>query len=131
MKTKLATQRLFRLFALASSLAMIESSIGGSGPEYTAAEARKHIGENATVIGRVACRSRGRTYELLQLEGCSTKSAFDVVVRTEEVKGAEFEGVIIAVSGKIERFQDAVQIVVQSASQIVPRTPKTDGLPST
>lgn len=61
---------------------------------------------------------------MLQLEGCGAKSDFNVVVRTEQVNGAEFEGVTIAVSGKIERFQDAVQIVIQFAPQIVPRTPK-------
>ena len=117
--------KLFALLTFAClALPMVESGIAAPVPEYPAAEARKHIGEKATVVGRVACRSRGRTYELLQLEGCGAKSAFDVVVRTEEVNGVEFEGVIIAVSGKIERFQDAVQIVVQSASQIVPRTPK-------
>jgi len=126
MKIKLAIIPLFACFSLLGSLVMVESGIAAPGPKYTAVEARKHVGEKATVVGRVACRSRGRTFELLQLEGCGAKSAFNIVVRTEEVNGVEFEGVIVAVSGKIERFQDVVQIVVQSASQIVPvpRTPK-------
>lgn len=93
--------------------------MAGAKPEYSAAEARKHIGETATVTGRVECVDQGRTYELLGLDGCLAKAPFQIVLRCSELNGNELKGRLIAVSGKIERFQDSVQIVVTSKSQII------------
>src|SRR5439155_1367984 len=48
--------------------------------EYTAAEARKHIGETATVVGKVECIGAGRTYHYLELDACMPNSPFWIIV---------------------------------------------------
>ena len=113
----------FKLF-VATFPALSPTLHGAAHHEYTPTEARKHIGETATVVGKVECTTRGRTYRLLQMEGCNAASVFDIVVwclDKLEGEGKQFEGATIAVTGQIERFQDAVQINVRSPSQIARR----------
>jgi tetratricopeptide (TPR) repeat protein len=99
-------------------------------PEYTAAEAPKHIGQKATVVGRVECISAGRTFHSLELDGCSPNSPFWIIVN-DDASGPpldvqELQDVTIAVTGQIEK-RDVYShpwMVVKTTSQIVARTPK-------
>ena len=95
-------------------------------PEYTAAEATKHIGEKATVAGKVECITAGRTYHALDLDGCTPTSPFWIIVNND-VSGTDLnvqglKGVTIAVTGKIESQDGYPWIVVKSTTQIQPRS---------
>ncbi len=95
-------------------------------PEYTAEEAAKHIGEKATVVGKVECIDAGRTFHALDLDGCMPNSPFWIIVK-DDASGAELniqdlKGVTIAVTGKIERPQTQPWLVVKSTTQIQPRS---------
>jgi hypothetical protein len=94
--------------------------------EYTAAEAKKHIGETAKVTGKVDCVDAHRRSHILTLGGCEPKMDFYVRV-VYGVPGpalnvTELKGVVITVSGKIEKSEvdDLPFIEVTSTSQIVP-----------
>lgn len=133
MKTRLAVLTLVALFSLAGLLAMIESAIAGTLPEYTAAEAKKHIEETATVVGRVDCIDHGRRHKGLLFDGCFPNPVF-CVVRPEDASGPELDagalrGVAVAVTGKITSLGGIPQTRVKKTSQIVPQTkPGTDHL---
>jgi tetratricopeptide (TPR) repeat protein len=94
--------------------------------EYTAAEAPKHIGRNATVVGKVECIGAGRTYHYLQLDACSPNSPFQIIVNDNasgpELNIHDLKGVTIAVTGKIESQDGYPWIVVKSTTQIQPRS---------
>ncbi len=96
-------------------------------PEYTAAEAPRHIGEKATVVGKVECIGAGRTYHYLQLDACSPNSPFQIIVNDNasgpELNIHDLKGVTIAVTGKIESQDGYPWIVVKSTTQIQPRSP--------
>ena len=116
---------------IATSTAMAAGQEPAAAQEYNAVEAKKHIGEKATVVGKVECINSGRTYRLLTLDGC-TSNSFSIVLPNDAPGPAlnlnELKGKTIAVSGKIEGFQDMAQIAVTSTSQIVPRTPPNPNL---
>jgi tetratricopeptide (TPR) repeat protein len=95
-------------------------------PEYTAAEAPKHIGEKATVVGKVGCIDAGRTFHMLSLDGCTPTSPFWIIVNDNasgpDLNIQDLKGVIIAVTGKIEVQDTQPWIVVRSTTQIQPRS---------
>src|SRR5438093_416853 len=96
-------------------------------PEYSAAEAKKHIGETATVVGKVDCIEHGRRHTDLEMGACLPNTLLMVVV-PDELAGLKLElgqlrGASIAVTGKIESAGGMPQIIIKSAAQIVPRTP--------
>jgi len=95
--------------------------------EYSAAEARKHIGETATVIGKVDCIEHGRTHTDLEMGACLPDTLLMVVV-PDDLTGLKFDveqlrGATIAVTGKIEAPGRIPWIKIKSATQLVPRTP--------
>src|ERR1044071_2077732 len=76
-------------------------------PEYTAAEARKHIGETATIVGKVDCIDHGRRHVDLIVGGCDLRKALLWIVLPQDALGPELDpetvrGVQIAITGKIE-----------------------------
>ena len=96
--------------------------------QYTAAEANKHIGERATVIGKVDCIEHGRRHTDVLIGGCDLQKTLLWLVVPDEVSGSKLDcgqlrGVTIAVTGKIEFSGGTPQITINSTSQIVPRTP--------
>jgi tetratricopeptide (TPR) repeat protein len=117
-----------RVYILVTTIAALPGTASATGlmPQYTAAEARKHIGETATVVGKVGCVDAGRTFHCLPLDGCLGNSPFWIIVNDDasgpELNVNELKGVTIAVSGKIERPQTQPWLVVKSTTQIVPRT---------
>ena len=104
-------------------------------PEYTAAEARKHIGETARVTDKVNCvvPNRHGGYNL-GLGDCDddgiprrdkAQTLLFWVVTHGDISGPkldveELKGVVVTVTGKIEAHQDVRRIFVKSTSQIVP-----------
>lgn len=64
-------------------MVLVESAVAGAIPEYSAAEAPKHIGKKATVVGKVECITAGRTYHALDLDGCRPTSLFWIIVNDD------------------------------------------------
>jgi tetratricopeptide (TPR) repeat protein len=95
-------------------------------PEYTAAEAKNHVGETATVVGKVDCIDHGRRHDDVLFGNCFPNPLLWVVVPYEvsgpEINLNELKSVTVAVSGKIESAGGVPQITIKSTSQIVPRT---------
>ena len=110
------------------ALAAISADLGAAPnlAEYPAEEAKKHIGESATVVGKVECVDRGRHHTDLQFGDCLPHTVFWVVVPDDasgpEINSRELRGVTVAVTGKIGASGDIPQMTVTSTSQIVART---------
>jgi DNA/RNA endonuclease YhcR with UshA esterase domain len=95
----------------------------------TAVEAKAHIGEQATVCGLVKsarwASTSNRKPTFLNLDEAYPKQLFTVVI-FEENRGKftlapedQFKNKQICVSGKIEEFRGAPEIVVTTPAQIV------------
>ena len=119
-----------RVYIIVTAIAASLGTVSATGliPQYTAAEARKHIGERATVIGKVDCIEHGRRHTDVLIGGCDLQKTLLWIVVPDEVSGSKLDcgqlrGVTIAVTGKIEFSGGTPQITINSTSQIVPRTP--------
>jgi len=99
----------------------------------TTAEAKAHVGEQATVCGLVKsarwASSSNRKPTFLNLDEPYPKQTFTVVI-FEEHRGKftpapedQFKDKRICVSGKIEEFRGTPEIVVSEPSQIVAAAP--------
>jgi DNA/RNA endonuclease YhcR with UshA esterase domain len=97
--------------------------------QLTTAEARAHIGEQATVCGVVKsarwASSSNRKPTFLNLDEAYPKQAFTVVI-FEENRGKftpapeeQFKDKRICVTGKIEEFRGVPEIVVTAPAEIV------------
>ena len=95
----------------------------------TAADAKAHVGEQATVCGIVRsarwASNSNRRPTFLNLDEAYPKQLFTVVI-FEENRGkftpppeTQFDKKRICVSGKIEDFRGTPEIVVRAPSQIV------------
>jgi hypothetical protein len=75
---------------------LVKSTVAGAVPEYSAAEAPRHIGEKATVVGKVGCIQAGRKYHMLALDGCTPNSPFWIIVNDNasgpELNVQDFKG---------------------------------------
>ena len=92
-------------------------------PAYTDAEAKAHVGEEATVTGLVAGVSTsksGNTY--LNLGAKHPKEVFSGVILGEDAakvpEPKQYEGKTVALSGKIEIRNNQPQMVLKGAEQI-------------
>jgi hypothetical protein len=108
------------LIVLLASLAFCENSI-------SAAEAKNHLGENATVCGQVvsahfAATSRGRP-TFLNLDEPYPNQIFTIVIwGSDRAKfgspESTYKGKDICASGPIESYRGVPQIVAHEAGQI-------------
>jgi len=115
MKTKIF---LALLLARVAALAMAQT------PTYTASDAAKHVGEIATITGKVAGvhqSERGNIF--LNLGG---KNANQIVTAFIPAASAgdfsnpqQYDGKIVAVSGKITLNHGKPEIIVTNVSQII------------
>jgi len=97
--------------------------------QLTAAEAKAHVGEQATVCGLVKsarwASASNRKPTFLNLDEAYPKQVFTVVIfedhRAKFTPAPEdqFKDKRICVSGKIEEFRGTPEIVVTAPSQIV------------
>ena len=90
---------------------------------YTAVEAAKHVGETATVTGRVdGVQHWGKGNIFLNMGGKYPNQAFTAFIPSSSAgqfsKSQRYEGRTLAVSGKIALHKGKPEIVVTSPSQI-------------
>ena len=134
------TYDIMRLTLTTLTLIVAVTNLGQGGekkqtlPEYSAAEATKHIGETARVTGKVGCvvPNHGGGYSV-GLGDCddngiarpgSAQTLFWVVTHGDvsgpKLDVEELKGVVVTVTGKIEGYEKVRRIFVKSTSQIVP-----------
>ena len=87
------------------------------------ADAAKHVGETATVKDRVdGFHQSGKGNIFLNMGGTYTNQAFTVFIPAASAaqfsQAQQYEGRIVAVSGKITLFKGKPEIIVKSPSQI-------------
>jgi DNA/RNA endonuclease YhcR with UshA esterase domain len=92
-------------------------------PDYTAAEAGKHVGETATVtdiVTRVNKAAGGNTF--MSLGSGGRDSQFTIFIATSDAATVgdveQYQGKTVTVSGTITAFREKPQIQVKSADQI-------------
>jgi DNA/RNA endonuclease YhcR with UshA esterase domain len=92
-------------------------------PNYPPEEAGKHIGETATVTGRVhGFHQSGKGNIFLNMGGKYPNQAFTAFIPSSSAgqfsNPQQYEGKTIAVSGKITLYRGKPEVVVTSPSQI-------------
>ena len=109
-----------KLFVLVFLAAI--SAAYAADPEYSGAEAGKHVGETAIVTDkaeRVNTASGGSVFINLGSRG---RDAFTIFIPSRDAAAVgdvkQYEGKTISVSGKISTHNEKPQIVVTAASQI-------------
>ena len=108
-------------------MVVAESSTVAALPEYPAAEAKKHVGEQAVVVGEVDCIDHGRRHVDIIIGGCDLRRSLLWIVLPNDVSGPELDpeqirNVTVAVTGKIESSGGIPQITVKATTQIQPRS---------
>jgi DNA/RNA endonuclease YhcR with UshA esterase domain len=113
----------FGLALACLALGMNGSVKAADTPEYTATEAAKHVGETATVTGKVedAYQAKGGNI-FLNMGGRHPNEIFTVFVPASaaaEFKDVKmYDGKTISVTGKIEEHKDKPEITVRAPSDI-------------
>lgn len=122
----------FGLALVSLALALAGSALAADTPEFTATEAAKHVGETATVTGKIedAYQAKGGNI-FLNMGGRHPNETFTVFVPASaaaEFKDVKvYDGKTISVTGKIQEHNDKPEISVGSASEI---TTKGDSQPA-
>jgi DNA/RNA endonuclease YhcR with UshA esterase domain len=103
------------------SFALIALAIAQASPTYTAAEAAKHVGETATVKDTVdGFHQSGKGNIFLNMGGKYPNQAFTAFIQAASAaqfsQAQQYEGQIIAVSGKITLYKGKPEIVVTSSA---------------
>src|SRR6266853_310188 len=112
------TKTLLTLFAVTCAGAIIAQT-----SNYTAVEAAKHVGENATVTDRVdGVHQSGKGNIFLNMGGKYPNQAFTAFIPSSSAAQfsnyQQYEGRTVAVSGKIALYKGKPEIIVNSPSQI-------------
>ena len=111
------------LLIIAALFASIEAGLTGDPPEYTALEAAKHVGENATVTDKVddVYQAKGGNI-FINMGGKHPNHAFTAFIPASDAGKFKdpnvYQDKMITVSGKIAEHKDKPQIIVTSPSQI-------------
>jgi tetratricopeptide (TPR) repeat protein len=129
MNSKRSAAARSRVYIIVTTIAALLGTVSATGliSQYTAAEARKHIGENATVVGTIDCIGHGRRHVDLQIGGCDLSKAQLWIVLPNDATGPELDpetvrGVTVAVTGKIESSSGTPQITIKSTTDIQARS---------
>jgi hypothetical protein len=98
-------------------------AIAQTGPTYTPAEAAKHVGETATVAGRVdGYHQSGKGNIFLNMGGAYPNQAFTAFIPSgsagQFTNPQQYDGKTVSVSGKIQLYKGKPEIIVNSPSQI-------------
>jgi hypothetical protein len=105
------------LFAVAvTALALAQTT-----PTYTPEEAAKHVGETATVTGRVdGFHQSGKGNIFLNMGGAYPNQAFTAFIPSagQFTNAQQYDGKTVSVSGKIQLYKGKPEIVVTSPGQI-------------
>jgi hypothetical protein len=110
------------LLALFTS-ALVALAVAQAPPNYSAAEAAKHIGEIATIIDKVdGVHQSGKGNIFLNMGGKYPNQAFTAFVPSSSAAQFsqldQYEGRMVEVSGKIALYHGKPEIVVTSPSQV-------------
>src|SRR5205809_5141899 len=102
---------------------MCAASVIAQTPTYTAVEAAKHVGETATVTDKVdGVHQSGKGNIFLNMGGTYPNQAFTASITARSASKfrnpQQYEGRIVAVSGKITLYRGKPEIIVTSLSQI-------------
>jgi DNA/RNA endonuclease YhcR with UshA esterase domain len=108
----------FTLFAVMSAALVIAQS-----SNYIPQEAPKHVGETATITGTVdGVHQSGKGNIFLNMGGKYPNQAFTAFIPSASAgqfsNPQQYEGRIVAVSGKISLYKGKPEIIVTSPSQI-------------
>jgi DNA/RNA endonuclease YhcR with UshA esterase domain len=105
---------------------------GSGGKKLTPAEAKDHIGEQATVCGKVvnthyASSTRGQS-TFLNLDAAHPNQVFSIVIRMSARSnfvdpGKRYSGKQVCITGLIRSYRGAAGIVVSSPEQIKEQPP--------
>ena len=90
---------------------------------YTPAEAAKHVGETATVTGKVdGFHQSGKGNIFLNMGGAYPNQAFTAFIPSgsaaQFANAQQYEGKTVSVSGKIQLYKGKPEIIVNAPSQI-------------
>src|SRR5262249_11840517 len=101
-------------------------AIAQAPPNYTAAEAARHVGETATVTDNVdGVHQSGKGNIFLNMGGKYPNQAFTAFIPSSSAaqfpNAQQYEGRTVAVSGKITLYRGKPEIIVTSPAQISPR----------
>jgi DNA/RNA endonuclease YhcR with UshA esterase domain len=113
------TKTIVALFAAAiAALAIAETP-----PTYPPEEARKHVGETATIRGMVdGFHQSGKGNIFLNMGGKYPNQAFTAFIPSGSAaqfpNAQQYEGRTVAVTGKIQSYKGKPEIVVTSPAQI-------------
>jgi hypothetical protein len=93
-------------------------------PVYTAREAARHVGETATIIDKVdGVHQSGKGNIFLNIGGTYPNQAFTASIAARSASKfrnpQQYQGRIVAVSGKITLYRGKPEIIVTALSQIV------------
>jgi hypothetical protein len=115
-----------KLLLVLSALTSAALAFAQAPPNYTPEEAPKHVGEIATVTGKVdAFHQSGKGNIFLNMGGKYPNQTFTAWIPSASAaqfpNAAQYEGQTISVSGKIILYQGKPEIKVTSPSQIVVR----------
>lgn len=113
------TKTLLMLLAL-----MCAASVIAETPNYTAAEAAKHVGEIATVTDKIdGIHQSGKGNIFLNMGGKYSNQAFTAFIPTASAaqfsNPQQYEGKTVSVSGKITLYRGKPEIIVENVSQII------------
>ncbi len=107
----------------APSSASVSTTAPATRPAYAAAEAAKHVGEDAVVTGLVAgvaTSKQGNTY--MNFGAAFPNHVFSGSVHADNAAKVgdlkQYQGKTLAVTGKIELYNGKPQIVITSQDQI-------------
>lgn len=100
-----------------------KAEVAGQSATFSDAEAAKHIGEEATVSGKVVAVGTSRQGNIYLNFGASfPKQVFSGLIRSKDAQkvgdAKKWEGKTVAITGKIESYNDKPQIVISSPDQI-------------
>lgn len=113
------TKTIVALFAAAiAALAIAQTA-----PTYTPEEAAKHVGETATVTGRVdGFHQSGKGNIFLNMGGKYPNQCFTGFIPSSSAgqfpNAQQYEGKTVSVSGKIQLYKGKPEIIVTSPAQI-------------
>jgi DNA/RNA endonuclease YhcR with UshA esterase domain len=113
------TKTLLTLFAV-----ICAASVTAQTPNYTAADAAKHVGEIATITDKVdGVHQSGRGNIFLNLGGKNPNQIVTAFIPAASAgdfsNPQQYEGKTVAVSGKITLYHGKPEIIVSNVSQII------------
>src|SRR6266566_8283416 len=109
---------LFTLFAFICAASIVAQS-----SMYSPGEAAKHVGETATITGTVdGVHQSGKSNIFLNMGGKYPNQAFTAFIPSASAaqfsQPQQYEGRMVAVSGKVTLYHGKPEIIVNSSSQI-------------